>query len=80
MAWLRETGLGLMDIIVESDNKLASTSLIESWSTLRSMKSGSRMISENSPLVSSKSNGIVERATQSIHEMIRTMGSTNEDK
>ena len=44
MAWLREIELEFVDIIVMSDNEPALTSLIESWSTL---KSGSRMIIKN---------------------------------
>ena len=50
-----------VDISVKPDNEPAQTSLIESWSTLRAMRSGSRMIIESSPVDSSKSNGIVER-------------------
>ena len=34
MAWLRESGLDFVDMIVNSDNKRAPTSLIESWSNL----------------------------------------------
>ena len=44
MAWRREIGLEFVDIIVKSDNEPALTSLIESQSTLRAMKCGSRMI------------------------------------
>ena len=62
MAWLREIGLESVDIIVKSDNEPALTS-------------GSRMIVENSPVGSSKSNGIVERAIQSVQGMIRTIRS-----
>ena len=75
MAWLREIGLESVDIIVKSDNEPALTSLIASWSTMRAMMSGSRMIVENSPVGSSKSNGIVERAIQSVQGMIRTIRS-----
>ena len=50
IAWLREIGLESVDIIVKSDNEPALTSLIASWSTMRAMTSGSRMIIENSPL------------------------------
>ena len=42
MAWLRETGLESVDIIVKSDNEPALTSLIASWSTMRAMTSGSQ--------------------------------------
>ena len=73
MVWLREIGLESVDIIVKSDNEPALTSLIASWSAMRAMTSGSRMIIENSPVGSSKSNGIVERAIQSVQGMIRTI-------
>ena len=71
MAWLRKIGLVSVDIIVMSDNEPALTSLVASWSTMRAMTSESRMIIENSPVGSSKSNGIVERAIQSVQGMIR---------
>ena len=80
MAWLREIGLESVDIIVKSDNEPALTSLITSWSTMRAMTSGSRMIVENSPVGSSKSNGIVERAIQSVQGMIRTIRSDIEGR
>ena len=80
MAWLRELRLESVDIIVKSDNEPALTSLIASLSTMRAMTSGSRMIIENSPVGSSKSNGIVERAIQPVQEMIRTIGSDIEGR
>ena len=80
MAWLRELRLESVDIIVKSDNEPALTSLIASLSTMRAMTSGSRMIIENRPVGSSKSNGIVERAIQSVQEMIRTIGSDIEGR
>ena len=66
MAWLREVGLESVNIIVKSDNEPVLTSLVASWSTMRAMTTGSRMIIENIPVGSSKSNGIVERAIQSV--------------
>ena len=80
MAWLREVGLETVDIIVKSDNEPALTSLIASWSTMRAMRSGSRMIGENSPVGSSKSNGIIERAIQSVQGMISTIRSDIEER
>ena len=75
MAWLREIGLGVVDIIVKSDNEPVLTSFIESWSARRATKSGSRMVIENSLVGSSKSNGIVLRAMQSVQSMIRMIRS-----
>ena len=80
MAWLREIELESVDIIVMSDNESALTSLIASWSTMRAMTRGSRMLIENSPVGSSKSNGIVERAIQSVQGMIRTIRSDIEGR
>ena len=42
MAWFREIGLETVDIIVKSDTEPALTSLIASWSTMRTVTSGSR--------------------------------------
>ena len=53
---------------MKSDNKPALTSLIDSCSTL---KSGSRMIIENSPVGGLNSDGVVERAILSVQGMIR---------
>ena len=80
MAWRREIGLESVDIIVMSENELALTSLIASRSTMRTVTSGSRMIIQNSPVGSSKRNGIVERAIQSVQGMIRTIRSDIEGR
>ena len=73
-ACLREIGLEFVDIIVMSDNEPALRSLIGSWSTM-SNKEWMRMIIENSLVGSSKRNGIVERAIQSVQGTIRTIRS-----
>ena len=80
IAWLREIGLESVDIIVKSDNEPALTSLIASWSTMRAMTSGTRMIIDNSSVGSSKSNGVVERAIQSVQGTIRTIRSDIEGR
>ena len=46
---------------------------------MRAMKNGSRTLFENSPVGSSKSHGIIERAIQSVHGMIRTIRSETEE-
>ena len=80
MAWLREIGFGFVWIIVKSDNEPELTSLIVSWSTLKAMKSGSRMIVENGPVGCSKSTRVVEGAAQSAQGLIRTIRSDIEQK
>ena len=68
-----------MDIILKSDNEPALTSFIESWSTPRAMKSGSRMIIDDSLVGSSKGNGIVGRAIQSVLRVTRKILSAFEE-
>ena len=61
-----KSGLEFVDIIVKSDNEPPLTSLIESSSTLRAMKSGSRMsIGEQPCWRFEHSDGIVDRAIHS---------------
>ena len=69
-----------MDVTVKSDIELELTSLIESWSTQRAMKSGSRMIIESILVGCSKSNGIVERAIQSVQGEERLMSQSKENQ
>ena len=74
---MREIGL---EFNVKSESEPTLTSSIESWSTLIAMKSGSTMIIENSPVGSSKSNGIVERTIQPVQGVIRTIREAIEEK
>ena len=80
MAWMRELGYEFCDVIVKSDNEPALVSLVEAWGKLRAAKGGKRMVIEHSPVHSSKSNGVVERAVQAVQGMIRTMRSALEEK
>ena len=47
---------------------------------LRAAKGGIKMVVENSPVHSSKSNGVIERAVQTVQSMVRTMRSALEEK
>ena len=80
MAWLREIGFEFVWIIVKSDNEPELTSLIVSWSTLKAMKSRSRVIVENSLCGCSKSTGVVGRAIQSAHGQTSTIRSDIDEK
>ena len=59
---------------------MSMTSLIASWSTMSAMRSGSKMIVENSPVGSLKSNGIAVRAIHSVQGMTRTIRSDIEGR
>ena len=80
MAWLKEVGCEHGDLIIKSDNEPALKHLVEDWAKLRSTKGGGKTIIEHSPIKSSKSNGVVERAVQSCQGMIRTLRSALEAK
>ena len=80
MAWMKELGYEFCDVIVKSDNEPALVSLVEAWGKLRAARGGQRMVVEHSPVHSSKSNGVVERAVQGVQGMIRTMRSALEEK
>ena len=79
IAWLGGLGFEFVGIIVKSDSEPALTSMIEPWCTLRAMKRGLRMVIENRLVGSSKRNGIVETAVQSVQGMIRTIRSAIAD-
>ena len=65
---------------MKSDNEPSLTSLIETWTTWTATKGGSRIIIEDSPVESSKSNGVIDRAIQSVQGMIGTIRSAIEEK
>ena len=63
MARLREIGLDFVETIGGSDDEPALMGLVESWGGLRATRRGPRVLAESTVAGSSKSNGIVERAT-----------------
>ena len=80
-AFLREIGFKNGDIILKCDQEPAIMSLVSEISKLRAENGGvGRTIEGNSPVGSSSSNGIVERAIQSVEEQIRVMPSALEGK
>ena len=65
---------------VKTDNEPALLWVVEMVARLRAARGGIRMAVENSPVHSSKSNGLIERAIQTVQGQIRTMKSALEDK
>ena len=65
---------------LKSDNQPTLVAVGDAVARLRAAKGGKRMVVENSPVYSSKSNGVVERAIQSVQGVVRTMGSCVEEK
>ena len=75
-AFLREIGCKNGDIILKCDQEAAIVSLVAEISRLRADNGGvGGTIEEHSPVGSSSSNGLVERAIQSVEEQVRVMAS-----
>ena len=79
-AWMKELGLEHQDVVVKSDNEPALVALVELWGRFRAARGGGKLMVEHSPVGSSKSNGLAEKAVQDVQGMIRTMRSALEDK
>ena len=73
VAFLAEVGCMHNDIVVKSDQEPAICSIINEVGRLRAAAGGGRFIVENSPVGSSASNGMVERAIQSVQGQVRVM-------
>ena len=80
MAFMREFGCELEPVTMKTDNEPALVSVAENVGRLRAAKGGVGMVVEHSPVHSSKSNGIVERAVQSVQGVVRTLRSAVEEK
>ena len=80
LAWMRELGCEQSDVIVKCDNEPAIVAVVNELGRLRAAKGGRRMVVENSPVHSSKSNGVIERGVQTAQGMIRTLRSALEDR
>ena len=80
MAFMREFGCEVEPVTMKTDNEPALVKVVEYIGRLRAAKGGTGMVVENSPVYSSKSNGYIERAVQSVQGMVRTLRSAVEEK
>jgi hypothetical protein len=80
MAFLKEIGCEMGDVIVRSDQEPAILSIIQEVGRLRAIAGGWRYICENSPVGSSQSNGMIERYVQSVQQQVRVIKSALEEK
>ena len=71
-AFIRELGIGHLDIVAKSDQEPSIKKLVEDVGRSRGEGSG-RWIAEFSPVKSSASNGVVERGIQSAQGQIRVL-------
>jgi hypothetical protein len=80
LAFLREIGCESCDVIVKSDNEAAITFIIAEVGRMRAATGGGKWMVENSPVGSSASNGVVERAIRSVTQQARVMKDGLEHK
>ena len=76
--FMEECGDGGMDVIIKSDQEASIQSLVKEVVEVRGDTGARRTIIEQSPVGSSGSNGVVERAAQTIEGQIRVMKSALE--
>ena len=69
---MRVFGCELEAATVKSDNEPALVAVVDMVARLRAAKGGIKLAVEHSPVHSSKSNGIIERAVQTVQGMVRT--------
>ena len=80
MEFMEECGDGGVDVIIKSDQEPAIQSLMKGVVEGRGDTNARRTIIEQSPVASSRSNGVVERAAQTIEGQIRVMKSALEGR
>ena len=80
MAFLRECGCELIDITIKTDQEPVMMSMVENLCRERARKGAMRTVVEHSPAYQSRSNGVVERAVQSVEAQMRVIRSSLEDR
>ena len=73
VAFLRNIGCLQCDVVAKSDQEPAITSIVSEVGQIRAASGGGRYIVEFSPVGSSGSNGVVERAIRSVEQQVRVM-------
>ena len=80
MAFLRECGCEMIDITIKTDQEPVMMSMVENLCRERARNGAMRTVVEHSPAYQSRSNGVVERAVQSVEAQMRVIRSSLEDR
>ena len=73
VAFLREIGCEQCDLVAKSDQEPAIVAIVTEVGRMRAANGAGRYIVESSPVGSSASNGVVERAIRSVEQQVRVM-------
>ncbi len=80
VAFLQDIGGLHGDIITKTDQEPAIKSVADGVAQLKAERGSGRVVMEHSPVGSSASNGVVERAVQSVQMQMRVMRSSLEER
>ena len=80
VAFMREIGCEMNAVTLKSDNEPALMAVMDGIARVRASRGAQRTSMENSPVHSSKSNGVIERGVQTVQGMVRTLRSALEEK
>ena len=75
VAWMKEVGCALGDMVMKSDQEAAIEAIVKNVGRIRAEQGGGKYHVKASPVASSRSNGSVERAILSVQQMVRTLRS-----
>ena len=80
VAFMKEVGVVHGDLLVKSDQEPAIKAILNEAGRVRATEGGGRCVMEQSPVGSSASNGIVERAILSVEQQVRVLKSAVENR
>jgi hypothetical protein len=80
VAFMKEIGVVHGDVLVKTDQEPAIMAIVEEAGRVRAAEGGGRYVIEQSPVGSSASNGIVERAILGVEQQARVLKSALEDR
>ena len=80
VAFMREIGVAHGDLLVRTDQEPETRGSVEEAGRVRAAEGGGRYVVEQSPVGSSASNGLVERAILSVEQQARVLNSAVEDR
>ena len=73
VAFMKEIGVVHGDVLVRSDKEPAMKAILSEVGRVRAAEGGGRYVMEQSPVGCSASNGIVERAIQSVEHQVKVL-------
>ena len=80
VAFMKEVGVVHGDVLVRSDQEPAMKAILSEVGRVRAAEGGGRYVMEQSPVGCSASNGIVERAIQSVEHQVKVLKSAVESR